>query len=340
MNKYNPKIAFANNIFTKEDLPYPYVCYPGGYGTFFGFRKDKNSNIFLCSCAKEAIENYIRLRKQYIYPSNANPTRNFILDSMDFPMELVKDIMKQQAPENLEIINYIQFQDKLCHECNKVIPTYNYCHEMYGAVFVQKYGWYINKQFYEYGIDKSNITNFNREISPMEMLEILEEYSSIVKSLYLLKENNKNKEIIELQKRKSKIYRNIYNIIQNEVRLKFNHKKIGEAWTSETILYYIIKKLYPSLNIRRHYRPAFLQYLELDIYIEELGLGIEYQGIQHFEPIKHWGGEEALKKTRERDERKRVLCKNNNINLIYYNYYEDLSVDFVGDRITKNIEKM
>jgi len=32
----------------------------------------------------------------------------------------------------------------------------------------------------------------------------------------------------------------------------------------------------------RHYRPDFLQGLELDIFIDELKIGMEYQGIQHF----------------------------------------------------------
>jgi hypothetical protein len=34
--------------------------------------------------------------------------------------------------------------------------------------------------------------------------------------------------------------------------------------------------------------------LELDFYLPEHNIGIECQGIQHFKPIEHWGGEDML----------------------------------------------
>ena len=81
--------------------------------------------------------------------------------------------------------------------------------------------------------------------------------------------NSMMRERIELSKSFSKHHRKISNVIENEVRMKFGHKKVGEAWTSETILYYIVKKLFPQYTVHRHYRPSFLDGLELDIYIEE-----------------------------------------------------------------------
>jgi len=127
--------------------------------------------------------------------------------------------------------------------------------------------------------------------------------------------------------------RKINRIVENEVRQSFNFKKIGEAWTSESILYAIIKRIFPNYNVRRHYRPGILEGLELDIYIEELNVGIEYQGLQHFKPVKHWGGEEGLIKTKERDKRKKKLCKLNSIKLIYFDYTEGLTEDFVTWKI-------
>lgn len=58
--------------------------------------------------------------------------------------------------------------------------------------------------------------------------------------------------------------------------------------------------------------------LILDAYIPSLKVGIEYQGRQHFIPLVNFGGEEELEKTRERDERKYEMCKNNGIRLFYY----------------------
>lgn len=56
----------------------------------------------------------------------------------------------------------------------------------------------------------------------------------------------------------------------------------------------------------------------LDFYLPDYNIGIECQGIQHFEPIEFFGGEEALMANKERDERKRLLCENNGINIVYY----------------------
>ena len=50
---------------------------------------------------------------------------------------------------------------------------------------------------------------------------------------------------------------------------------------------------------------------------------IEYDGEQHFQPIKYFGGEEKLKIQQERDKRKNQYCKEHHINLLripYYNY--------------------
>ena len=137
----------------------------------------------------------------------------------------------------------------------------------------------------------------------------------------------------EVSKIVRKRHRLVNRIIENEVRLEFDQKKIGDAWTSETILYNIVKRLYPELDIKRHYRPKFLNYLELDVYIDDLKIGIEYQGLQHFIPVKHWGGKEGLIKTKERDKRKADLCKANGIHLIYFYHNENLSEEFVNSKI-------
>ena len=251
------------------------------------------------------------------------------------------------------VINCLKFKDKLCHECNKKVPNYRSCNEMYGGVFKQNYGWYIKKQFYEWGIHPLlRLDKYIPELCPEEIISYIDnnDLYKIKKkidyiSLELDKLGNLNitdnikhdlyNNICELRKVYNKHIRKINNVVENEVRSKFGHKKIGESWTSETILYYIIKKLYPDLTIFRHYRPEILERLELDIYIEDLKIGIEYQGIQHFKPVKHWGGIESFEKLQERDKRKKQLCKKNNIRLIYFNYNESLSDNIVRDKIQK-----
>lgn len=63
--------------------------------------------------------------------------------------------------------------------------------------------------------------------------------------------------------------------------------------------------------------------LPFDFYLSEFNAMIEYDGIQHFKPIDHFGGESALKETVKHDKIKNNYCKNNNIPLLRIRYDED-----------------
>lgn len=64
--------------------------------------------------------------------------------------------------------------------------------------------------------------------------------------------------------------------------------------------------------------------LKFDFYIPSLNTCIEYNGIQHYKPVKHFGGEENFKITKKRDNIKIKYCEDNNINLIHIKYNEDI----------------
>jgi hypothetical protein len=115
--------------------------------------------------------------------------------------------------------------------------------------------------------------------------------------------------------------------IENKLRKRFDYPLIGEKWISETMLYKIIKTLFTDKKIIFHYRGNELERLEIDIFIPELELAIEYQGEQHFQAVEHWGGTEALNKRMENDRKKRMLCKKLGYNLIEFKYDEDLTVE-------------
>jgi len=59
-----------------------------------------------------------------------------------------------------------------------------------------------------------------------------------------------------------------------------------------------------------------------DFYLEEINTAIEYDGRQHFEPIKYWGGLKKFNDQQETDKFKNEYCINNNIKLIRIPYYE------------------
>lgn len=61
-----------------------------------------------------------------------------------------------------------------------------------------------------------------------------------------------------------------------------------------------------------------------DFYLPDYNLLIEYQGIQHKEPVKFFGGDKALKSQQKRDEIKREYALNHNINLLEIWYNENI----------------
>ena len=102
---------------------------------------------------------------------------------------------------------------------------------------------------------------------------------------------------------------------------------------TETILFYMVKSLIGEKHVLRHYRPDFLKGLELDVFVPHLNIGIEYQGTQHFKPIEHWGGKETFKRTCERDRRKKKLCNQNQVKLIYFSFTEQITEALVKERL-------
>jgi len=335
--KHTKEIAFQDGLTaTEPNLPLPYVYYPGHYGAFLAFSKDNKSEIYFCSCSRYAINNYIRFRIEYESQLNSDPQRNYILSKAKFPQQVVKELMQQYEKTWEEIINKLNFKDEICHECNKQTPKYSYCNPMYGGVFKQNYGWYINKQSFEYGVMPVSF-KILEDICPDEVFSLLD----IGKKDFLANYNSlAETDLIMAQSQDSyfqKATRKIRNIIENEVRIKFGFKKVGEAWANETLLYQLVSEIFQKKKILRHYRPDFLDFLELDIFIPSLSIGIEYQGIQHFEPIEHWGGKASLEQVTERDKRKKRLCNKNKIKLIYIYYYEELSRELVEKRIEKII---
>lgn len=57
--------------------------------------------------------------------------------------------------------------------------------------------------------------------------------------------------------------------------------------------------------------------LRLDFYLPKYNIAIECQGVQHFEPIKYFGGNKTFNEQVKRDNTKRKLCNEHNIKIIY-----------------------
>lgn len=115
-------------------------------------------------------------------------------------------------------------------------------------------------------------------------------------------------------------------------------KKRRGKWIHEKLLFNIIEHIFPNCTVRRHYRAKWLEKLELDIYIEDLKIGIEYQGIQHYQSFAHWGGEEGLRNRQLNDIKKKKLCMENNVTLVYFDYTEQITKTYVKNKMTASIK--
>lgn len=85
-----------------------------------------------------------------------------------------------------------------------------------------------------------------------------------------------------------------------------------------------IRILLTNNNIKYNHKKKFnwLGKQHLDFYIPEKRIAIECQGIQHFEPVDFFGGKEGFINRLERDKRKKKLCEENNVSLLYYSTFE------------------
>jgi hypothetical protein len=66
--------------------------------------------------------------------------------------------------------------------------------------------------------------------------------------------------------------------------------------------------------------------LPFDFYIPSMNTVIEYQGIQHFEPIEFFGGEIALQDLKKRDKIKKEYCISHCINYVAISYKENIDI--------------
>ena len=114
---------------------------------------------------------------------------------------------------------------------------------------------------------------------------------------------------------------------------KINHRGCYKCNSAgNTNLVYKIENILTENNIHYNREQGF-EWLKgkgkmfLDFYVPKYNVAIECHGIQHFESVKLFGGDESFKKLKERDELKYKLCKEHGIKIFYfankeYDYFE------------------
>jgi hypothetical protein len=177
---------------------------------------------------------------------------------------------------------------------------------------------------------KENICHLCRNIpsdleaySPMYGSEIMVRYKPYIDRIA-------SDEGIQIRSRSGKFD---WSAAENALRDLLGVPRIGEGWLSEMELLRLVRAALPNENVDHQASPDWLGRQRLDVFLPRLRLGIEYQGRQHFEPVDFFGGEAGFARNQERDAKKKDLCKQNGITLIYFRYDEDLSLSTVKSRL-------
>ena len=126
---------------------------------------------------------------------------------------------------------------------------------------------------------------------------------------------------------------------------KFSHIKNSNEWCphctgshSEELARTLMEECYGEKF--QKVRPEWLDGLELDGYNEDLKIGFEYNGIQHYDYIPHFhrNGIEDLYKQQKNDHRKYDICKERGIHLIVIpNEYSYQNEDEMRNFLEKNL---
>ena len=132
--------------------------------------------------------------------------------------------------------------------------------------------------------------------------------------------------------------------VNSETKIRVKHNKCGNVYSvrpSDFISHrtrcpycnspkgeLIITKILDRLSIFYESQKTFddlkdIAYLSYDFYIPDQNTLIEYQGIQHYQPIEYFGGESQFKIQQKHDKLKADYAKAHNYNLITVPYTKD-----------------
>lgn len=168
-----------------------------------------------------------------------------------------------------------------------------------------------NKKIYDYYNNKKCFCTTKSVKKPESILQ-----EELKAQGYTLLESYKNTDIPTLVKRNKCNHTfkvRIAAILKDSYYCPYCHSSKGEQ---------IIKEYLDKNNIFyiSQYKIFLYKKCFIDFYLPHLNCFIEFNGKQHYESVKHFGGEEALKEQKQRDLAVKEYCKENKIRLIEISY--------------------
>lgn len=250
-------------------------------------------------------------------------------------VEIIKNILKDDNTINYKVTFSIDklddiFNTYILNNYNNYIAVRNY--PLNEILDIESEGVYY-KSYKTHNLDMSKHKEIFHEL--MKTLKLSKEET--IKKLYnkYVKENRQQNLLTEIvcfyyrmnyfnnsMESVERAYNTKDKIIREMLGLDINAKLNN---VSELTLYKIVKDIFNDAIYQ--YKCEWLGRQSIDIYVPSRRLAIEYQGEQHYNPIDIFGGEKALQKQKYLDEKKRKLCKDNDVKLIEWKYDEPINTE-------------
>lgn len=291
------------DIIVKETLPHPYAHY---CDTFIGFHRDLATDLTFCACQVGAVANHLTMCALYAETQKAGQKLPWYINAYaDYPRSLVRLATSLTSEPHKVLKRCMTFAPGLCHRCNRMPLSCEYgFSDVPSNYFITHFRPYVNQQFYAYGLSTSG------------HIVLPEKCPDSIK-------------VVDEDQRRV--------LVENIVRDAFSFPKRGVNRNRESMLFLRMRAILPGAKVMHNYRPAWLEGLELDIFVEDFNLGIEYQGVQHSEPMDHLGGEKAFKAVRRRDKKKAALCKAHGITLLEVGHEKEVSDSTIRFALRKHL---
>lgn len=117
---------------------------------------------------------------------------------------------------------------------------------------------------------------------------------------------------------------------------QYHCTKCGTSSKGESKIMEILDRYNINYGCRTSYKECRFKHLLLfDFVLYDKNIIIEYDGRQHFEIVKDFGGFDSFIDTKIRDTVKNIFCKNNNITLIRIPYWD---FDNIEDILIRDLE--
>lgn len=263
----------------------------------------------------------------YFYVSAPDPITEVYIKDYYKDISVIKNQYKDDSSINYKFSVPSYNKDEVCLVLYLLINKKLSLPKIYGVPIRDLYLFSINRYYKDDNLNELRSISLKLGLnSIIEVDQFIKKLEKIYPTKVLVDENAVLTYAMRLSPEYDKRY--YYHTVNNEgyygsmylQRLTdlMERGLVNAKWKSEFSVFILVKEDFPDTIYQ--YRDSWLGLLSLDVYIPSIKTAIEYQGIQHYEEIGIWGGEQALEKRKQLDLEKKQKCIEHGVTLIEWKY--------------------